>query len=60
MNLTQYIESKRDDHLSELFEFCASQRQRASDHKPGHRARRQVVANRLGAAGWKMSKSFRQ
>ncbi len=52
MNLTQYIESKRDDHLSELFEFLRIPSVSAqSDHKPDIERAAKWVANRLGAAG---------
>src|ERR1700730_8202843 len=52
MNLTQYIESKRNDHLNELFEFLRIPSVSAqSDHKPDIKRAAKWVASRLGAAG---------
>src|ERR1700737_3192595 len=52
MNLTDYIDSKRDEHLSELFEFLKIPSVSAqSDHKPDIERAAKWVADRLGAAG---------
>src|SRR6202045_5091595 len=52
MDLTQYIESKRDEHLSDLFEFLKIPSVSAqSDHKPDIERAAKWVADRLGAAG---------
>src|ERR1700726_3225077 len=52
MNLTQYIDSKRDEHLNELFEFLRIPSVSAqSDHKPDIERAAKWVADRLGAAG---------
>src|ERR1700737_2955298 len=52
MNLTEYIESKRDEHLNELFEFLRIPSVSAqSDHKPDIDRAAKWVADRLGAAG---------
>src|SRR5579864_2267084 len=52
MNLTQYIEGKRDEHLNDLFEFLRIPSVSAqSDHKPDIERAAKWVASRLGAAG---------
>src|ERR1700730_4975503 len=52
MNLTQYIESKHDDHLSELVEFLRIPSVSAqSEHKQDIERAAKWVADRLGAAG---------
>src|SRR6202158_3285096 len=52
MNLTDYLDSKRAAHLSELFEFLKIPSVSAqSDHKPDIERAAKWVADRLGAAG---------
>src|SRR6202521_4905723 len=52
MNLTEYIDSKRDGHLTELFEFLRIPSVSAqSNHKPDIERAAKWVADRLGAAG---------
>ncbi len=52
MNLTEYIESKRDEHLNDLFEFLRIPSVSAqSEHKPDIERAAKWVADRLGAAG---------
>src|SRR4030088_3287466 len=52
MNLNQYIESKRDEHLKELFEFLKIPSVSAqSEHKPDIERAAKWVADKLGAAG---------
>src|SRR4030088_3132039 len=52
MNLTEYIESKRDEHLNDLFEFLRIPSVSAqSNHKPDIERAAKWVADRLGAAG---------
>src|SRR6202521_3033587 len=52
MNLTEYIESKRDEHLNDLFEFLRIPSVSAqSNHKPDIERAAKWVADRLGGAG---------
>src|SRR5271169_5686470 len=52
MNLTEYIESKRDEHLSDLFEFLRIPSVSAqSEHKPDIERAAKWVADRLRGAG---------
>jgi len=52
MNLNEYIESKRDEQLNELFEFLRIPSVSAqSEHKPDIERAAKWVAGRLGAAG---------
>jgi acetylornithine deacetylase/succinyl-diaminopimelate desuccinylase-like protein len=52
MNLTEYIESKRDDHLNELYEFLRIPSVSAqSEHKPDIERAAKWVAEKLRAAG---------
>src|ERR1700731_812866 len=52
MNLNEYIESKRDEHLNELFEFLRIPSVSAqSNHKPDIERAAKWFADRLGAAG---------
>jgi acetylornithine deacetylase/succinyl-diaminopimelate desuccinylase-like protein len=54
MNLTEMIESKRDHHLAELFEFLRIPSVSAkTEHKPDIDKAAQWVANRLRASGFK-------
>lgn len=52
MNLTEYIETKRDAHLNELFEFLRIPSVSAkSEHKPDIERAARWVADKLRAAG---------
>ena len=52
MNLTEYIDSKRDDHLNELYEFLRIPSVSAqSEHKPDIERAAKWVAEKLRAAG---------
>src|SRR5258708_22454503 len=52
MNLTEYIDSKREEHLNELYEFLRIPSVSAqSEHKPDIERAAKWVAGRLGAAG---------
>ena len=52
MNLTEYIESKRDEHLNDLYEFLRIPSVSAqSEHKPDIERAAKWVADRLRAAG---------
>ena len=54
MNLTQFIESRREQHLSELFEFLRIPSVSAkSEHKPDIERAAHWVAEHLRAAGFK-------
>jgi acetylornithine deacetylase/succinyl-diaminopimelate desuccinylase-like protein len=54
MNLTQFIEARRDQHLAELLEFLRIPSVSAkSEHKPDIERAAQWVADRLRAAGFK-------
>ena len=54
MNLTQFIEARREQHLSELFEFLRIPSVSAkSEHKPDIERASQWVADHLRAAGFK-------
>jgi acetylornithine deacetylase/succinyl-diaminopimelate desuccinylase-like protein len=53
MNLTEYIESKREDHLNELKEFLRIPSvSTKSEHKPDIEKAAQWVADKLRAAGF--------
>src|SRR4029077_12426666 len=52
MNLTAYIDSKREEHLNELYEFLRIPSVSAqSEHKPDIERAAKWVAERLRAAG---------
>ena len=52
MNLTEYIDSKRDEHLNELYEFLRIPSVSAqSEHKPDIERAAKWVAEKLRAAG---------
>ncbi len=52
MNLTQYIESKRDDHLNELYEFLRIPSvSTKTEHKPDIERAAKWVAEKLRAVG---------
>src|SRR5271155_2751137 len=52
MNLTEYIDSKRDEHLTELYEFLRIPSVSAqSEHKPDIERAAKWVAERLRGAG---------
>jgi acetylornithine deacetylase/succinyl-diaminopimelate desuccinylase-like protein len=52
MQLAQYIDSKRDEHLNELFEFLRIPSvSTMSEHKPDIQRAAEWVADRLGNAG---------
>jgi acetylornithine deacetylase/succinyl-diaminopimelate desuccinylase-like protein len=52
MNLTEYIDSKREDHLNELYEFLRIPSVSAqSEHKPDIERAAKWVAEKLRAAG---------
>src|SRR6202051_2586505 len=52
MNLTEYIDSKRDEHLSELYEFLRIPSVSAqSEHKPDIERAAKWVAEKLKASG---------
>src|ERR1700745_3650644 len=52
MNLTEYIDSKRDEHLNELYEFLRIPSVSAqSEHKPDIERAAKWVAEKLKAAG---------
>src|SRR4030088_3138911 len=54
MNLTEYIESKRDEHLNDLFEFLRIPSVSAqSNHKPDIERAARWVSDKLSAAGFK-------
>src|ERR1039457_7572347 len=52
MNLTEYIDSKREEHLNDLYEFLKIPSVSAqSEHKPDIERAAKWVASRLSAAG---------
>jgi acetylornithine deacetylase/succinyl-diaminopimelate desuccinylase-like protein len=54
MNLSQFIEGRREQHLSELYEFLRIPSVSAkSEHKPDIERAARWVADHLGAAGFK-------